>query len=324
MGHQARPSALFMNILALMGLVVLFAISMSVGVADFAWWDLYHSPQEAWALLKTSRIPRSLALVLTGASMAIAGTIMQAVLKNRFVEPSMVGATQAAALGILVATIWMPALGILARMSVAALFSLVGMLGFLGLSRMVPRTDYLMLPLVGIVYGGVVDAGSLFLAHHYDLLQTIVVLSYGDFSGVIAGRYELLYLAGALAFISYAIANELTILGLGDTIAQNLGINYKTITAFAIVAVALISALVVITVGMIPFVGLVVPNIISRLLGDKLKKTLPMVAVFGGAFVLLCDILGRLIYYPYEIPVATIFGIGGAVVFLWLLLKEGN
>ena len=83
--------------------------------------------------------------------------------------------------------------------------------------------------------------------------------------------------------------------------------------------VALIMALVVVTVGNIPFIGLVVPNIASRLLGDKLRASLPAVALLGVVLVLVCDLIGRLIVFPFEIPVATVFGVVGTVLFLLLL-----
>ena len=85
---------------------------------------------------------------------------------------------------------------------------------------------------------------------------------------------------------------------------------------------ALITSLVVVTVGNIPFIGLVVPNIVSRLMGDKLRQSLPAVALMGAAMVLLCDIIGRVIRFPFEVPVATVFGVVGTVLFLYLLLRK--
>ena len=86
--------------------------------------------------------------------------------------------------------------------------------------------------------------------------------------------------------------------------------------------VAMMSAVVVVTVGAIPFVGLVVPNIISGIMGDRLRATLPAVALLGASATLLCDIIGRSIRYPFEIPVATVFGVLGAGVFLYLLFRQ--
>ena len=122
--------------------------------------------------------------------------------------------------------------------------------------------------------------------------------------------------------MAYFLADKLTIVGLGDAIAINLGVNQRLMTWFVILTVAMISAVVVVTVGAIPFVGLVVPNIISRLMGDSLRRCLPAVALFGSSLVLLCDVIGRSIRYPFEVPVATVFGVIGAAIFLWLLLRK--
>lgn len=303
--------------------LLLFAVSLSVGVASFSWAQLFSgSLNDSTELMLVSRLPRTLAIVLTGASMAVAGMIMQIVLKNRFVEPSMVGASQSAALALLLMALLAPAAALMVKMSVAAVSALAGMLLFMALIRKLPPTAQLLVPLVGIIFGGVLEAVATFIAYEYDMLQMLAVWQSGDFSGVLLGRYELLWLTGVLAVFAYLIADQLTILGLGDTVSVNLGLNRNTILWSGLIIVALITSLVVVTVGNIPFIGLVVPNIISRLLGDKLRQSLPAVALLGAALVLLCDIIGRIIRFPFEIPVSTVFGVLGTVLFLYLLMKS--
>lgn len=207
-------------------------------------------------------------------------------------------------------------------MLIATLCAIAGMVLFMRLIKYLPATDILMVPLVGIVFGGIIEAVTTFIAYQTESLQMLSVWRFGDFSTILAGRYELLYLTGALALVAYFLADKLTIVGLGDAIAINLGVNRHLMTWFVILTVAMISAVVVVTVGAIPFVGLVVPNIISRLMGDSLRRCLPAVALFGSSLVLLCDVIGRSIRYPFEIPVATVFGVIGAGVFLWLLLRN--
>lgn len=107
---------------------------------------------------------------------------------------------------------------------------------------------------------------------------------------------------------------------MGKGVAVNLGLHPNRVLALGLVIVSLISALVVVSVGSIPFLGLIVPNIVSRMLGDNLRQSMPWIAISGAGFVLICDIAGRLVRYPYEIPVATISGIVGSIVFLTLLL----
>lgn len=323
--HAAIPPWLINTAsLIMMGLLVL--LSLSIGVADFSWSGIFHSlinhsANSDSSLMLVSRIPRTIAIILTGVAMAVAGMIMQVVLKNRFVEPSMVGATQSAALGLLVVSLLFPASALLVKMSVATVSAVFGMMLFMVLIRRIPPTDYLMIPLIGIVFGGIIEAVTTFIAYQTETLQMLSVWQFGDFSGVLAGRYELLWLTGALCVLAYIIADKLTIVGLGDNIALNLGISKRQVTWLGVGMVAMMSAVVVVTVGMIPFIGLVVPNIVSRLMGDKLRRSLPAVALLGASAVLLCDIIGRSIRYPFEVPVATVFGVVGTVLFLWLLLR---
>ena len=301
----------------------LFIGSLSVGVANFSWANLFSgSLNDSSQIMLISRLPRTFAIVLTGASMGVAGMIMQILLKNRFVEPSMVGASQSAILGLLLMTLLLPAAPLLAKMSVAAVASLCGMLLFMALIRKLPPTAQLLVPLVGIIFGGVIESVYTFIAYETEMLQLISVWQSGDFSGVLLGRYELLWLTGALAVGAYLIADQLTIVGLGETVAVNLGINRNVILWAGLVIVALITSLVVVTVGNIPFIGLVVPNIVSRIMGDKLRAGLPAVALLGAALVLLCDVIGRVIVFPFEIPVATVFGVLGTVLFLGLMMRQ--
>ncbi|HGM3001856.1 TPA: ABC transporter permease [Neisseria gonorrhoeae] len=315
----AKPFSL--NLANLLLPAVLFAVSLSVGVADFRWSDVF-SLSDSQQVMFISRLPRTFAIVLTGSSMAVAGMIMQILMRNRFVEPSMAGAGQSAALGLLLMSLLLPAAPLPVKMSVAAVAALIGMLVFMLLIRRLPPTAQLMVPLVGIIFGGVVEAVATFIAYKNEMLRMLGVWQQGDFSSVLLGRYELLWITGGLAVFAYLIADRLTILGLGETVSVNLGLNRTAVLWSGLIIVALITSLVIVTVGNIPFVGLVVPNIVSRLTGDRLRQSLPAVALLGASMVLLCDILGRMIVFPFEIPVSTVFGVLGTALFLWLLLRK--
>ena len=301
-------------------LLILCPISMSVGVADFSWTDLFQQPEQT-QLFFVSRLPRTLAIILVGATLSIAGMVLQIVLKNRFIEPSMIGASQSAALGILIATLLFPATPLLAKMSFATVCALIGMAIFMFLMRNLPPHQKLMLPLIGIIFGNVIESITTFIAYETDSLQLLSVWFAGDFSGVLAGRYELLWITAGLAFLVYIMADRLSIAGLGQNISTSLGINYQQMTWFALIIVAMITALIVVTIGQIPFIGLVVPNIISRLAGDRLRQNLPTVVLFGANLMLACDIVGRVINTPFEVPISTIFGIIGTLIFLYLLFR---
>ena len=312
---------LSLNLLNLAVLAVLAAVSLSVGVAEFRWSDLF-ALSDSTQLMLVSRLPRTLAIVLTGASMSVAGMIMQILMRNRFVEPSMVGASQSAALGMLLVSLAVPSAALMVKMSAAAASALAGMLVFMLLARRMPPSAQLMVPLVGIIFGGVIESVAVFVAYENEMMQMLGVWQQGDFSGVLMGRYELLWINGVLAASAYLLADRLTVMGLGETVSVNLGLNSTAVLWTGLLMVSLITSLVMVTVGNIPFVGLVVPNIVSRLMGDKLRSSLPAVALMGASLVLLCDIVGRVVVFPFEIPVATVFGVLGAAVFLWLLLRK--
>ena len=92
--------------------------------------------------------------------------------------------------------------------------------------------------------------------------------------------------------------------------------------AIGITIVAGVSGAIVVTVGFIPFLGLVVPNLIARWRGDNLRRSLPLVAWLGAALTLLCDIFGRLVFHPYDLPIGVTMGVLGAVIFLGMILRK--
>ena len=268
-----------------------------------------------------SRLPRTLALILVGASMSVAGLVMQIVVHNRFVEPSTAGTMQGAMLGIVATTLLVPHWPLIANMAIAALFAFASMLGFLQIAKRIPPHDPLLLPLVGLIYGSIISAVALFFAYQYEALQLLSTWLSGDFSAVLRGRYELLWLGALIAAAIYYFADRLTIIGMGEQMSRALGLPYRRLVILAMAAVSLMTALVVITVGMIAFLGLVIPNIVRRFLGDNLRRSLPWVAWLGAALLLVSDVLSRIVRYPYEVPVSTVFGIIGALLFIYLLLK---
>lgn len=301
-------------------LLILIPFSLTIGVADFHWSQLFAQPEQLQLLL-VSRLPRTFAVLLVGSTLAVAGMVLQIVLKNRFIEPNMIGATQSAGIGILLASLLFPSAALIVKMSIATLSALIGIGIFSLLLTRLPPQQQLLVPLVGIVFGNIIEAIGTFIAYETDSLQMMSIWTSGDFSGVLAGRYELLWLTAGLAVVVYLLADRLSIAGLGRNISTSLGVNYRQMTWIALIIVAMITAVVVVTVGQIPFIGLVVPNIVSRLAGDRLRQNLPSVVLLGANLVLLCDILGRVINMPYEVPISTVFGILGTVIFLYLLFR---
>ncbi len=300
----------------------LVALSVAIGAGDFSFAGLLAGTQSTdWQLLVVSRLPRTLALLLAGMSLAVAGLIMQMLVRNRFVEPSTAGTIEAATLGVLALALLAPDTPVFGKMLVAAAFAMAGTFLFLGLLRRIPLRSPYLVPLVGLILGGVIQAVTTFFAFRHDMLQTLHAWTVGDFSGVLRGRYELLWLGAVLAFAAWVAADRFTVAGMGQQFTTNLGLNYKRLTFYGLLIVSAISAVVVVTAGSIPFLGLIVPNVVSILFGDNMRRSVPWVALLGGLFVLACDIIGRLVVYPYEIPIGTVVGSIGGALFLFLLLR---
>ncbi|MCG7393193.1 ABC transporter permease [Microvirga sp. ACRRW] len=310
-------------LLAASVIVILASISLLIGAGDLSLTALLwpQDGQHAAQILLISRIPRTLALILSGTAMAVAGTIMQALTQNRFVEPSTAGTVESASLGLLAVTLFVPDAPVIVKMLVAAGFALAGTTLFLRILRLVPLRSVLTVPLVGIMLGGIIGAITTFFAYRFDLLQSLNAWTTGDFSGVLRGRYELLWVAFALTFLAYLAADRLTLAGMGQDFATNLGLRYRSVVSLGLIIVSMVTATIVVTVGMLPFLGLIVPNVVSLIMGDNMRRSLPWIAVLGAGLVLTCDIIGRVVYYPYEIPIGTIMGIAGSALFLFLLVK---
>lgn len=311
---------------AVLLLAVLAAVSLFVGVSDLSPGDLVsgepRTRSEAWELLRLTRVPRTVALLLTGMSMAVTGMLMQMLARNRFVEPSTAGTVESAGLGIVVATLAFPAAPVIVKMLIATVFALGGTILFLAILRRVPLRDIVIVPLVGIMLGGIVGAAATFLAYRANLLQSLGAWTSGDFSMVMEGRYEQLWAVGALTVVAYVVADRFTVAGLGQEMSTSLGLDFRKVTALGLGLVAVTVAVVVVTVGAIPFLGLVVPNLVSRWRGDNLRRSLPWVAWGGAVMVLACDLLARTVRYPYEIPLGVVVGVLGSAIFLFLLLRS--
>ncbi|GAB3195399.1 ABC transporter permease [Geodermatophilus arenarius] len=315
-----------MGVLVGVLLAVLAVASLFIGVSDVSPVSVLTGGSDGTAafLLGATRIPRTVALVLAGASLGIAGLIMQMLVRNKFVEPSTTGVTEFATLGMLVTTVFLPGLAVVGKTAVAAVFGLLGTWVFLRVVRAVPVRQLVLVPLVGIVLGGVVGAVTTFVAYRLDLLQSLGQWAQGSFAGVVQGRYELVWIAGVMVVVAWLAADRFSVIGLGEEFATNLGLDHRRWVAVGMVVVAVITAAVLVTAGLVPFLGLVVPNVVSLLIGDNVRRAIPWVAALGAVFVVACDVLARVLRFPYEIPLSVVVGIVGAVLFLWLLLRRGS
>lgn len=315
---RARAGRLF-DVKLLIGILVvaaLLAASLFIGV-----YDITGAPDGA-EMFQITRVPRTIALVLAGASMAMAGLVMQLLTQNRFVEPTTTGTTEWAGLGLLTVMILVPHASIPARMLGAVIAAFIGTMIFFLFLRRVSLRSSLIVPIVGIMLGAVVGAVSTYIALATDTLQSLGVWFAGSFTSVLRGQYEMLWIVAIVGVVIFIVADRLTVAGLGEEIATNVGVNYNRVILLGTALIAVVTGVVTVVVGNLPFLGLIVPNIVSMVRGDDLRSNLPWVCLLGIGIVTVCDIIGRTIIMPFEVPVSLILGIVGAVVFILLLLRQ--
>ncbi len=303
---------------------VLAVSSLFVGVQDLSAMDLFHLTKEESQTLFFSRFPRLLSIIMAGMSLSICGLIMQQITRNKFVSPTTAGTMDWARLGVLISLLVFASASPLLKMSIAFIFSLAGNLLFMRILDRIKFNDTIYIPLVGLMLGSIVSSLATFIAYKYDLIQNLSSWLQGDFSLVVKGRYELLYLSIPLLIIAYLYADKFTVAGMGESFSINLGVKYKQIVNIGLVIVSLITSITILTVGMLPFLGLIIPNIVSIYRGDHLRKSLPHTAVLGAVFVLACDILGRVIIFPYEVSIGLMVGVIGSAIFLFMLIRRGR
>ena len=303
-------------------LFILSIVSLFIGVSTVNLQGLFDFDVEQWRIVLISRLPRLISILIAGAALSICGLVMQQLSRNRFVSPTTAGTMDSARLGILIAILIFPQASMLLKTSIATLVAFVGTLLFMTILSRLKFKDTIFVPLVGIMFGNIISSITAFIAYQQDLLQNLSGWLQGDFSLVMAGRYEILYFSIPALIMAYLFAHRFSIVGMGQDFATNLGLNYQQVLYLGLAIVATVSSIIIISVGVIPFLGLIIPNLVTLYLGDNLKKILSHTALLGAVFVLFCDILGRLIIYPYEISISAMVGVFGSTIFLYLLFKR--
>ena len=293
---------------------LLCATSLLVGARQLEW------SGDAWLTLTASRLPRLAALVLTGVGLSVCGVILQHLVRNKFVEPATSGGLDAAKLGILLSLALVPAASVPVRMLFALVVCFAAGLVFVLLIRRIQFKSTVLVPVIGLMYGGVLSAIAEFYAYRHNIMQSMQGWLLGDFSRVVQGSYEIIYLILPIVALTYLYAHRFTLVGMGEGMATSLGLNYPATVALGLLLVAVTVSATVISVGAIPFVGLVIPNLVALRYGDNLGRTLPIVALSGASLLLACDILGRVLIYPFEVPIGLTAGSVGGVLFLALII----
>lgn len=303
-------------ILAIIIVIILGIISLFTGVYDI------RGQEDGMRMFFITRVPRTAALMLTGAAMSMAGLVMQLITQNRLVEPTTTGTIEWSGLGLILVYLLFPAPTLVMRMTGAIMFSFIGtMVFFLFLKRVKLRSS-LIVPIIGMMLGAVISAVSTFVGLVFQMTQNIETWFVGSFAPVQIGRYEYLWLIIIITGLIFIYADRLTLAGLGEDVATSLGVNYNRIVLLGTALISFAVGIVTAVIGNLPFLGLIVPNIVSMYRGDDLRSNLPWVCLLGMGTTTLCDIISRTIIMPFEVPVSLILGTVGSVVFIAILMKQ--
>ncbi len=300
-------------------LLILSVLSLFIGVVDVKISGLLSGNLNQLHIFMASRLPRLLAILCTGVGMSVAGLIMQQLCMNKFVSPTTGATISSAQLGVLLALLFMPSSTLWGRALFAFGAAILGTWIFVWFIQQIPFKDVVMVPLVGIMFSNVIGGITSYLAYKYEMTQALSSWLVGHFSLVIRGRYEIVYLVLPLVILAFLFATHFNIVGMGKDFSQNLGVNYKVVLFLGLSIASMITASVVVVVGAISYIGLIVPNLVALFKGDKIRGTLVDTALFGAIFVLVCDMLGRVVIAPFELPIELIIGILGSILFIGLL-----
>lgn len=313
---------LFLHRATLLLLLILLGIcSLFVGVTKFSILDLWQLTPYMTDVLVQVRIPRLLTLILSGMGMSVAGLIMQQLVQNKFASPSTATTLDGAKLGVLL-TLLVFGNNLYTTMVGAFAFAVVSTGIFIVLVQSMKLKNVVFVPLLGLMLGGIIDSITTFIAYQTDKVQQLSTWTQANLASILKGNYEILYIIIPVLIISIIYANQFTIAGMGKHFSQNLGINHQKIMVIGLVIVALITTTVIVGVGSIPFVGVVVPNIVSLYRGDNLKHSITETALLGAIFLIACDIVSRIVIFPYEMPLTTTVGIVGGGLFLIFIYRS--
>lgn len=311
-----------LRLILLLIVIVMSLISIHIGVEDFSIVGLIKGEDGYDNLFFRGRLPRLLSVIITGVSLSIAGLIMQTISANKFVSPTTAGTLDWARLGILLAFFIVGTTSSLLSMVFAFIVAVLGTFLFMLILRKTKFRNSAIIPLIGLMLGNIVSSITTFIAYRFDLVQNMSSWLLGSFTLITKGRYELLYLGIPFMILAMLYASKFTIASMGSDVSTSLGLNHKFVLTIGLVIVAVISAIVLVTVGTIPFVGLIVPNIVSLYRGDNIKNTIIETGLIGAILLLICDILSRVILFPYEISISVIMSVMGSLVFLLIIFRK--
>ena len=314
-------------ILSVTILLLLASLSITIGSSDISIIDLLcgniGSDSVEWTIVRHLRLPRTLTAIGVGALLSLSGCIMQGLFRNPLVEPytmglSVLGVGVTFCLGLQI-SYGMPAL---VTLSLAG--GLLTMFAVLAIHRAF-RCDINAMLLIGIMISFATSSLNTLLMSltTYENLSQIVSWTIGTMSSTSESMAIVVVCSAVVAtLLATFLGNIVNALAMGTERAQHIGIDSRKMTMLLFVFATLMAAISVAAVGIVAFVGMIVPHLVRRLFGHDHRRILPIAAIGGGAFLLLCDILARNIIYPRELPTGVITGLFGCIMFIYLTSRQ--
>lgn len=300
--------------------LALLIIVVNLLVQDINGWGV----STDWALTSQYRLPRSLSAAATGVMLATAGVLLQTLTRNPMASPEVLGVSSGAALGVVMGFILLPSLGIAAGTGSLLLTGLLGasvvLMLVIWLARRV-SSGYLLLVGIGIaaMMEGVMHLVK--LSGDPRLQAMLSWLSGTTYSAQPATVWYLIAIAALLYILSLGMIKPLRVMGLGPSVARNLGVAVNWVTLAILVLVAALSTASTLAVGPLSFVGLMVPHLATSVGAVKLERKLSLAAIMGAGVMVVADWIGRYVIFPYELPAGTVAALIGGVYFLWLIKR---
>lgn len=323
-----KDRKIFLIILAsllLVALVIMFSTigSVNLGFREILKEIIYKDNEMIRTVVFKMRLPRNLLAILVGANLAVAGLLLQAVMKNPLADPGITGVSSGASVGAIIILLLSPAytafLPIIAFLGGGIACILVYMMAWK--KGLQPNRIVLAGVAVNTILGGVI---SFFTTLYSDRIQSAMLWLNGSLATKTWADVELLVGYSVVGLVaSFFLIRSANILQLGDEAAVNLGVNIHRARIIISVVAVFLAATSTAVVGIVSFVGLIVPHIARMLMGTDHKYTLPFSMVLGSMVLLIADTLGRTIGGAIEIPVGVIMAIVGGPFFLYLLRKKG-
>ena len=269
-----------------------------------------------------TRLPRTLAALLAGAALAVAGTVIQTVLNTPLASPGIIGVNSSAGLAVALVCAMAPAAQKYTPF-VAFLGALAGVLLVMGLSQSTGASRMTVV-LAGVAISNLFSAGiDAVVTFVPEALNGVTDFRIGGFSGATMARLAPAAKLIAISLMAvFSLSPQLDVLALGSDTAQSLGMSVKPARFLLLVLAAALAGAAVSFSGLLSFVGLIVPHTMRRLVGEESLPLLLSSALGGGFFVTVCDLLSRILFTPFELPVGIVLAFTGAPFFLWLLFKQ--